>query len=67
VARRGRRGPLARARVRDPEDFREQPVDDADFPASVRAYEEAPPGASVHVPISPRPWAIDLVKPAAAR
>ncbi len=50
-----------------PRDFREEPVDDADFQTSVRAYEAAPAGATVHVPIAPLPWSIELVKPASGR
>ena len=47
-----------------PRDWREDPLDDVNFPASVRAYESAPAGATVVVPIAPAPWSIDLVKPA---
>jgi hypothetical protein len=43
-------------------DWREVPIHDSNFPASVRAYQAAVPGTTVHVPISPEPWAIDLVK-----
>jgi hypothetical protein len=44
-----------------PHDWRELPVEDADYPASVEAYEAAPAGSSVRVPIPPS-WSIELVK-----
>lgn len=46
-----------------PRDWRDLPVDDLDYPSSVRAYDEASPGTSVEVPIPPRPWQIELLKP----
>ncbi len=46
-----------------PRDWRDLPIDDLDYPSSVRAYDEAPPGTSVEVPIPPRPWQIELLKP----
>jgi hypothetical protein len=44
-------------------DWRELPIEDVGFSAAVRAYEDAPPGATVTVPIPPASWSIELVKP----